>query len=140
MEYKKNIDFELHRTDDDRRLAVAWASVVTRPDGDLIVDGDDDIILIEDLEEAFINSFMDGGLGKGGELHGHEGGEIGSADVVQFFTLSKEERDALGFGNGPEGAIVKFRVNDDDLWEKIKAGYLPEVSLGMEMLREKIDA
>lgn len=122
------IRFEFKKLDTDRRLVTAWASVVTSASGAPVVDFEDDIILIEDLEKAFIEAFADGGLKKGGEMHA----DIGGVDIVQQFTFSAEEREALGFGKGPEGGIVKLRINDDAIWARVKSGELSELSIAGE--------
>ena len=128
---RKTIDFELVEKREEKRLVTAIASVVTKTDGSQIVDSDGDIIDIEDLEQAFIEAFAEGGLRKGGDMHQR----VGGADVVQHFTLSKNERIALGFGEGPEMGIVKFKVHDDMLWLKVKAGFLPELSIAGDAMR-----
>ena len=43
--------------------------------------------------------------------------------------MSRDERIALGFGAGPEGAIVKVRVNDPVLKSRIRSGELAEMSI-----------
>jgi hypothetical protein len=55
--------------------------------------------------------------------------QIGGADIIGQITLSRDERIALGFGPGPEGAIVKVRVNDPDLKKRIRSGELSEMSI-----------
>lgn len=114
----------------EKRLVTAIASVVTKAGGVPVVDSQGDVITIGDLEDAFIDAFAEGGIQKGGEMHRRIG-----ADIVQNFTLSRAERAALsaaGMGvdaDGPEFGIVKFRVYDDALWARVKAGELPEVSI-----------
>ncbi len=56
-------------------------------------------------------------------------GQRGVLDVVESFVVTLEKREALGLGEGPEGWIATFRVNDDKVWQNIKAGELPELSL-----------
>ena len=109
----------------------AIASVVTDAAGNPVVDSQDDMIAIDDLEDAFIEAFSGGGADMGGEQHVF----IGGMDVVQHFTFSRAERLALGFGEGPELGIVKFRVNDDELLAKIISGELPDVSIAGEAVR-----
>lgn len=125
---KGRIIFKIKKLNEERRLVTAWASVVSDVDGKPIVDFEGDIILIEELEKAFIEAFADGGLRKGGEMHN----EIGGVDIVQQFTFSSAEREALGFGKGEEGGIVKLRVNDDAIWARVKSGELSELSIAGE--------
>lgn len=123
---RKRITLEVIHKQEEKRLVTAWASVVSDDNGQPIVDADQDVILISDLEDAVNKSFADGGRERGKVMHSGKA----KADIVQFFTLSKIERQSLGFGEGREGLIVKFRVNDPETWEAVKAGFLPELSIG----------
>lgn len=107
---------------------VAWASIVTKADGTPIADYDDHIIEFAELEKAFADFAKTGGVGRGGEMHE----AVGGADIIGQITLSRDERIALGFGPGPEGAIVKVRVHDADLKKRIRSGELAEMSIAGE--------
>ena len=115
-------------------MVSAWYSVVTDENGDPIEDTQGDIIDISDLEDADIDAFANGGLRKGGEMHE----KIGDVDVVQHFTFEKQERESLGLGVGVEGGIVKLRVNNDELWAKIKSGEYAELSIAGDAVRESL--
>lgn len=104
---------------------VAWASVVTTPEGESINDYDEHIIEFIELEKAFADFALTGGMQRGGEMHER----IGGADIIGQITLSNDERIALGFGPGVEGAIVKFRVHEPILKGRIKSGELCEISI-----------
>lgn len=123
------ITFEIVKANDERRLLTAITNIVTDSEGKPVVDHQGDVIKIDNLEQSFIDAFsIHGGMGMGGTMHRNKGG----VDVVQHFTLSKGEREALGFGPGPEMGIVKLRVTDDQIWADVKAGKYPEVSIGGE--------
>lgn len=109
---------------DERRLVTAWLSVVEDADGTPIVDDDGDAITIDAMEDAMIKAFAGGGTGRVERQHA----TFGLGDVVQHFTLSRDERAALGFGAGPAGAIVKLKVTDDDLWRAVKDGEVTDLS------------
>jgi len=106
-------------------VAVAWASVVSKADGTPIADYDGHVIEFAELEKAFADFAQTGGLARGGEMHE----QVGGADIIGQITLSREERIALGFGPGPEGAIVKVRVHDAELKKRIRSGELGEMSI-----------
>lgn len=118
---------------EERRLITAWASVTKDADGNPVVDSHGDIIETSNLDEIVIKSFARGGLSKGGEMHV----DIGGADIVQWLVVDSEEREALGFGKGQEGLIVKMRITDDELWGRIKSGELCELSIGGEGVRSE---
>jgi len=109
---------------DDRRLVTAWLSQVEDADGNLVVDDEGDAITIDALEDAMCEAFASGGAGRVEQQHA----KFGLGDVVQFLTVSREEREALGFGRGPAGAVVKCRVRDDALWQAIKSGECTDLS------------
>ena len=104
---------------------VAWASIVTKADGTPIVDHDGHLIEFTELEKAFADFAKTGGVARGGEMHER----VGGADIIGQITLSRDERSALGFGVGPEGAIVKVRVHDAELKKRIRSGELSEMSI-----------
>lgn len=118
----------------EKRLLTVITNLVTDTEGNPIVDHDGDVIKIDNLEDVFIKAFADGGLKKSGTMHQKRGG----VDVVQHFTFSRDERIALGFGNGPELGIAKLRVNDDAIWADCKAGNYPEVSIEGDGERQEI--
>lgn len=123
-----SITFAVVKANEERRILTAITNIVTDAEGNPVVDHQGDVIKIDNLEQAFIDAFADGGLDKGGTMHRNKGG----VDVVMHMTFSKGEREALGFGPGPELGIVKLRVNDDQVWADVKAGKYPEVSIGGE--------
>ena len=113
------------KADSDRHLITAVTNVVTDELGNSLVDQDGDVIKIDNLEDAFINAFSKGGEGMSGVMHERSGG----ADIVQHFTLSRSEWEALKPYIGKEIGIVKIKVTDPSIWADVKAGKLPEVSI-----------
>jgi hypothetical protein len=112
------------KVDKEKRLVTAWLNHISDANGKPIVDTDGDIIEFDELENAMIHAFAKGGRGKAERDHE----TFGLGDVVEHFTLDREHREALGFGRGPAGAIVKVRVTDDRLWKQIKSGEITELS------------
>jgi hypothetical protein len=122
----------------EKRLVTVVTNRVAKADGTPYVDHDGDVISIDNLEDVFIKSFFDERLSEdgGGEMHRSSGG----VDVVQWFTLSQDERVALGFGQGDEMGIAKLRVNNDCVWKRVKSGEYPEVSIEGLGTREPLNA
>lgn len=120
----------------EKRLVTAITNVVSDAEGNPVVDHQGDVITIDNLEDAFIAAFADGGIAKGGVMH--TGEHRGDVDIVGYLTLSHDERIKCGFGQGPEIGIVKLRVNDAQLWADVKAGKYPEVSIEGEGTREPL--
>lgn len=125
---------EIRKVDSEKRLVTAWAGVVTKSDGSAVVDFQNDVIRIEVLEQA-VNKAFAGGSFAAGEMHERTVGR-----VVQALTLSKSEREALGFGVGPEGLVVKLHVDDDAAWARVKSGELRELSIGGSAQRFEVAA
>jgi len=130
-----DIRFEISKALDEQQLVIGWAAVVTKANGEKIVDLQDDVIAIEEIEKAAHRAMSFGGRGKGGEQHVH----MGIGDIVESFVVSKERREALGFGPGPEGWIVALKIHDADVWARVKSGELSELSFRGPARRRPID-
>lgn len=121
-----SVKLEVKKIDHEQRKFTGWVAVVSDDAGFPIVDSDDHIIPVMELEKAVHEAFAEsGGAGKGGDMHT----KTGVMDVVESFVVTVAKREALGLGKGPEGWIATFRVNDDELWEQIKSGERPELSM-----------
>lgn len=127
------------KIDTEKRIVTAVVSVASGGDGQPIVDHDGDVIDIDDLELAFIKAFAKGGSEMGGRMHQ----QVGGAHVVQHMTFSKDEwsglADLMGIPDmrsAWEVGIAKFFVRDDALWEEVKSGALPELSIAGKAVRE----
>lgn len=131
------------KLDDEKRVVTAIVSVVSKGDGTPIVDRDGDVIDIDDLEYAFAEAFARGGARMGGEMHE----DIGGAHVIHHMTLSSGEWTGLAeamsipeMAKAWEVGIAKFFIEDDGLWERVKSGALPELSIAGTATRERVDA
>jgi len=128
------------KRNDEKRLVTVITNTVTTAEGEPIVDHDDDVIKIENLEEVFIKSFARGGAGMGDEMHD----ETDKVDVVQHFTLARDEWASLGEAMGvdlppmPEVGIAKLYVKDDALWLAVKSGRYTEVSIAGDGMRSAL--
>ncbi len=122
------------KSDDERRLVFGWASIAVRVNGEVIEDYQDDVIDIEDLERAAYNFTAE--FGTAGEMHRHGG--IGR--LVESVVFTKEKAAALGIPPDilPEGWWVGFRIDDDEVWEKVKNGTYSMFSIGGYAQREVI--
>jgi len=130
-----NVNIPIKKFNTEKRLATGWASVVTDEKGNPIIDSDGDVIPVEELEKAAIEAFVNGGKGKGGDMHERKG----VADVVESFVVTQEKREALGFGKGQEGWVVTLKIHDEDLWKQIKSGEKLELSIRGDAERIETD-
>ena len=116
-EQTSNHTFSIVKSDDDQRLVFGWASVAARVDGEIITDYQDDIIEISELEKAAYNNLN---FAVAGEMH--QRGGVGQ--LIESVVFTKEKAAAMGIPEGylPEGWWVGYRINDDEVWKKIKDG------------------
>lgn len=120
------VGLEILKVDKEKRIATGWVAIVTDENGTPIIDADDHVIPIMELEKAVHKAFAESsGAGMGGDMHTKRG----MFDIIESFVVTNEKRVALGLGEGPEGWIASIKVNDNDLWEKIKNGERPEFSM-----------
>lgn len=117
-EEKQN--FNIYKTDDDKRLVFGWANVAIRVDGEQIQDYQDDIIDIDNLEEIAYEYVLN--FRASGEVHNPDLRNIGR--LVESCVFTPEKMEAMGIPEGilPQGWWVGFYIDDDDAWEKIKSG------------------
>jgi len=121
-----SVGLEIRKINQEQHLATGWAAVVSDELGIPVVDSDGHVIPVIELEKAVHEAFANsGGAGKGGDMHETQG----VCDVVESFVVTKRKREALGLGEGPEGWIVTLRINDPDVWDRVKSGELAELSL-----------
>jgi hypothetical protein len=126
------IKAKVEKLDAEQRVAFGWASVATADDGTAIVDKQGDIIPTAELERAAYE-FVESGR-RPAEMHERQG--VGR--LVESFVVTAEKRAALGMPAGREGWWVGFRVDDDAVWNRVKAGELSEFSIGGEAVREVV--
>lgn len=129
--------FNIMKTDDDKRLIFGWASVAIKVDGEQVVDHQKDMIDPEDLEEAvyeYVLNFRDGG-------EEHIENLRKKARMVESCMFTKEKMAAMGIPEGivPEGWWIGFYVDDDDAWEKVKNGTYQMFSIEGQGVREEVE-
>lgn len=115
--------FGIISKDDESRVVTAWASVVEKG-GELVEDHEGDVIFPEDLEQAawaFVANVRRAGLNH--EVSSGIGGLVGS------MVFTREVQKSLGIDLGKVGWLVQFHVEDDEVWQKIKIGELPMMSV-----------
>ena len=118
MESRGAENFRITKMDDERRLVFGWANVAVRASGQQIIDHGDDLIDVEDLEEAayqFVLDFRLSGAMHEGEVVGH---------MIESFMVTPEKVAAVGLPPNalPFGWWVGFWIKDDEAWAKIKRG------------------
>jgi hypothetical protein len=126
-------NFKIVKSDDDKRLVFGWANVAVRASGEVIKDFQNDIIEIEVLEKAVYEYTLD--FGTAGEMH--QRGGVGR--LVESVVFTKEKAAAMGIPEGflPEGWWVGYRIDNDEVWNKIKSGEYSMFSIEGTARREE---
>lgn len=133
---EKPQQFNIMKTDDDKRLIFGWASVAITKSGEQVVDWQNDIIDPEDLEETVYNYVLN--FRDSGEEHIADLRKKGR--MVESCMFTKEKMQAMGIPEGivPEGWWVGFYIDDDDAWEKVKNGTYRMFSVEGKAIREEV--
>jgi hypothetical protein len=64
----------------------------------------------------------------------------GVANIIGWLAVSQDEREALDKAC-PKGSglVIKVKVTDDVLWDRIKSGELTELSIGGDAVKEEVE-
>ena len=95
-----------------------WANVATNADGSKPLDWQGDVIEPAELEKAaiqFMLDYRDSGVNHAGESTG---------TVVESIVMTKDKQAAMGIPEGivPEGWFITVKVNNDEVFQKVKSG------------------
>lgn len=110
-------------SDDDERLVFGWFSVIDVDDVP-VVDRQGHIITEKALEKASYNYVLNARVG--GEMHSN----MGVARLVCSLVFTKELQKNLGINLGFVGWYGGFKVDDVEVWKKIKNGEYTSFSIG----------
>ena len=130
----KSHSLKIMKSDDDKQQVFGWASVAVRISGEAIVDYQEDVVEIEELEQAAYTFVTD--YGTAGEMH--ERGGVGV--LIESAVFTKEKAAAMGIPDGhmPLGWWVGFRIDDAGVWQKVKDGTYSMFSIEGTAKREEI--
>lgn len=111
------------KVDADKRLVWGWASVIENA-GETVVDHQGDVIDEETLITAAHKFIADARKAK----VMHDGDVIG--EIVESLVFTKEIQKSLGIDVGKVGWFICMKVNDPDVWARVKDGELRAFSIG----------
>lgn len=135
METDFKIDIDLKKIDEEQMLVFGWLSVAKDELGNDIIDKQGDIVPVEELEKAAydFNLFAR----KAGDMHKNTNG-VGR--LVESVVFTEEKQKALGIPQGilKIGWFVGFKIDDVDVWKRIKSGELSAFSIGGKAQREEV--
>ena len=125
---------EIEKVQEDQRLVFGWLYVSRKADGTQVVDHSQEIVRPEVLEKASYGFVLESR--KQGEMHV----KIGVGRLVECIVFTPEKRAAMRIPDGivPDGIWVGFKVDDDDVWQKIKDGTYTMFSFGGRAIRRAL--
>ncbi len=128
---KLDMVFNVSKSREDLGLVSGWANVSVNADGSIPMDWQDDLIPIEVLEKAAINFMKD--FRESGVMH--KGKSQGT--VVESIVFTKDKQQALGIPEKcvPEGWFITVKIEDPDLFAKVKDGKYRMFSIQGKMRR-----
>jgi hypothetical protein len=112
---------EIAKADSEKQQLFGWASVI-EVNGEPVVDLQGDYISADEMEKAAYSYVQKSR--KGGDMHLRDEWEpIQKSEMIESFIVTPEKRDAMGLPDSvPTGWWVGFKVNDADVWSKVKSG------------------
>ena len=127
---KEPTPMKVAKIDEDESLVFGWASVAEDAEGRLIIDSDGELIEKEELERAVYEYVLD--FRKGSDRH--NGKSV--ARLVESLVLTKEKAEAMGIEAPVIGWWVGFKVDDPDVFAKVKDGTYSMFSIGGTATKE----
>jgi broad specificity phosphatase PhoE len=135
-----SIPFSVIKADEDQQLVFGWGSVcsdnnldMVEVDGEkMLVDKQGDMIPEAEMERAAYEFVLY--CRKQGDMHER----MGVGRLIESMAFTKQKQDVLGIDLGMVGWFIGFKVDDPGVWKRIKAGDLPEFSIGGKAIREAI--
>lgn len=104
----------------EKQMAFGWANV-SKINGQLVLDRQDDIVLPEDIEDAVYAYNMRSRVG--GDMHRRtpDGQPVKIGELVESMMFTPEKKAALGLPDDfPEGWWVGFHYPDPQVWADVK--------------------
>lgn len=129
---------EVIKFDNEQKLVFGWANIIKDEDGEIYVDSQGDFIDdIGQLEKAAYDYVLHSR--NGAEMHINQN----VARVVESFVVTPDKLEALNLVSKtdaiPAGWWIGFKVDDDDVWEKVKDGSYTGFSVHGKGKRELVD-
>jgi len=112
---------EIAKADSDKQQIFGWASVV-EVNGEPVVDLQGDRISVDEMEKAGYEYVMKSR--KGGDMHLRDNwSPIQKSEMIESFIVTPDKREAMGLPDSvPTGWWVGFKVQDPEVWAKVKSG------------------
>ncbi len=123
---------------EELRLVFGWANV-SMYDGTAVVDSQDDVMDSEVLVKAFMGFMADTQTGGVMHLRDEAGEPVGIGKVVYALPFTADLKKALGIDIPEEGVLIGLRVDNEEVWSRVKSGELAAFSIAGEAVRIPIE-
>lgn len=125
---------QIEKVQEDQQLVFGWLYVSKKADGTNVVDHSLETVDPATLEKASYKFALEFRVAK--EMH--EGPQIGR--LVEIMVFTPEKRAALGVPDGilPDGIWVGFKIDDEQVWKRVKSGELRMFSFGGRAIRRAL--
>jgi hypothetical protein len=129
---------EISKLNEDKQQCFGWCSVV-KINGRDHIDKQNDLIDIDDIEEAAYDYVLHSR--KGGDMHqrSDDGGVLAKAEMIESFVLTPEKIAKMGLPDTvPQGWWIGMQVHDPDLWSDVKTGRKRKFSIHGTGIRQEV--
>lgn len=127
-----NKEVKITKTNDEQQLIFGWANI-TKSNGKLVADADDDVIKSENLEKAAYDYVLKSR--NAGEMHLVT---EGVGQIVETFFCNVEKCQSMGMEYpGFDGWWIGFKLNQE-AYEKVKKGQYRSLSIGGKATRKEV--
>jgi hypothetical protein len=128
------LSIPIAKFDDDLQIVWGWASVIEE-NGQAVIDLQGDVIEPSELMKAaheFVSSSRQGGF-----MHtkAADGSLIEVGEVLDSMVFTREVQKALDIDLGMVGWFIGMRVDDTEIWKRIRSGQMRAFSIGATGIR-----
>lgn len=130
------------KVDTEKRQAFGWAYVTHDKDGSVVIDKSGEYVDdVEELEKAAYHFVQNSRVGGHWHRRTDEDLPVHVSDLIESFVTSPDKIEKMGIPPGivPTGWWVGFKINDDEVWEKVRNGELRSFSVHGRGKKVKVD-
>jgi hypothetical protein len=122
---------EIIKIDNEQQNVWGFASVIEE-NGQPVIDSQGDVISEDELAKGAYQFVLSSRAAK--EMHRGDG--VGR--LIESVVLTKQLQDSLGIDLGKVAWLVGFHIDDPKVWQRIKRGELPGLSIHGMGKRERM--
>jgi hypothetical protein len=140
---EKTVQAEIISKDATRRQVWGYAKI-SKVDGELVADSENDVVDTEELEKAAFDFVQNSRAAKVTHGKDSQAGDGQVAELIESIVVTPEKLEAIGVPAEvakavPEGWFLGFQVKDDDTWARVESGELGAFSIGGSAVREPVE-